>query len=246
MFHHFTTVVSTNTLAADMAEQGAGHGTVIYADRQTGGRGRGGRDFYSPSGGLYFSLILKPQLDSHDLPLTTLAAGVGLCRAVQTGIDVDVHLKWPNDLYLEERKLAGILTESGPVRPGFGPEYLIVEVGLNLTTDCSLFPSVLRSRVISLYHQSMVIDQESFLRISVDAVLSAVRELTLHRKRLLDDWRALDFLQGRELEFAGPDGVVPATGIGLADDGRYRIRDRAGTEHLILAGDLNPLHLAGR
>jgi biotin-(acetyl-CoA carboxylase) ligase len=89
----------------------------------------------------------------------------------------------------------------------------------------------------------MLIDQDRFLQISVDAVLSAVRRLTMNRKGLLDEWRALDYLQGRELEFSGPDGVVAATGIGLADDGRYRIRDHAGVEHLILAGDLNPLHL---
>ena len=228
-----------------MAEKGAGHGTVIYADRQTGGRGRGGREFFSPDGGLFFSLILQPELKNQDLPLVTLAAGVGMCRAIRAMSTVDVRLKWPNDLYLHDRKLAGILTESGPVFPGSGPEYLVVGVGLNLTTKCSLFPSDLRNRVISLYHHTMRLDRKQFLQTSVDAVLDAVGQLVLERNELLDNWRSLDYLQGRDLEFAGPDGVLRATAIGLADDGRYCIRERSGLEHSIVAGDLIPLQLTG-
>ena len=243
VIHHFTTVDSTNSLAVRMAEQGAVHGTVIHADQQTGGRGRGGRQFYSPSGGLYFSVIMKTQLENQDLPLVPLAAGVGLCRAIQTITGAEVWLKWPNDLYFHDRKVAGILTESGPFFPGSGPEYLVVGVGLNLTTKCSLFPSDLRSRVISLYHHTRHLDRKKFLQASVDAILDAVRRLVPDRNGLLDNWRSLDYLQGRNLEFAGPDGVMTATGIGLADDGRYCIRERSGVEHSIVVGDLTPFQL---
>jgi len=123
--HHFTTVESTNTLALRMAEKGAGHGTVIYADRQTGGRGRGGREFFSPDGGLFFSLILQPELKNQDLPLVTLAAGVGMCRAIRAMSTVDVRLKWPNDLYIEERKIGGMITN-------VLHNTLVCGVGLNL------------------------------------------------------------------------------------------------------------------
>jgi len=246
MIHHFASVESTNTLARTMAEKGAGHGTVIHADQQTGGRGRAGRTFFSPAGGLYVSIILEPELEDQDLSLVTLAAGVGLCRAIQTIRPVDVRLKWPNDLYLQDRKLAGILTESGPMNPGSAPRFVVVGVGLNVNTDCARFPSVLRSRVISLYHHTMLVDRDKVLQASVDAIVDAVHQLELDRKGLLDAWRALDYLAGRDLEFDGPDGVLGATGIGLADDGRYRIRDRSGVEHSILAGDLNPLHLTTR
>ena len=240
MIHHFTRVASTNTRAVKIAEEGAGHGTVIYADQQTAGRGRGGRKFHSPGGGLYFTIIIKPHLENQDLPLVTLAAGVGLCRAIQSIRAVDVRLKWPNDLYFHDRKLAGILTESGPVSPGSCPEYLVVGVGLNLTTQCSLFPSDLRSRVISLYPHTVQIDRDKFLQSSVAAILSAVHRLAQDRKGVLDDWRALDYLQGMDLEFDGPDGVLRAIGMGLADDGRYCIRERSGVVHSIVAGDLTP------
>lgn len=244
MIHHFTTVDSTNTLAVQMAVEGACHGTVIHADQQSGGRGRGGREFLSPAGGLYFSLIIKPELELHDLPLITLAAGVGLCNGIRQATGVVVGLKWPNDLYLNDRKLGGILTESGPIRSGTGPEFLVVGVGINVKTDLAHFPSSLRRKVISLYHvRDSGEDIDALLNSVVQAILFSVRTLTVDRDGLLAEWRALDYLQGRVLEYVGHGGVIPATGVCLAHDGQYVIRDHNGVEHSILAGDLNPIKL---
>jgi len=245
VIHHFSTVDSTNTLAVQMAAQGACHGTVIHADQQSGGRGRGGREFFSPAGGLYFSLIIKPELEIHDLPLITLAAGVGLCNGIRQATGAHVQLKWPNDMYSNDRKLAGILTESGPIKSGASPEFLVIGVGINVNTDPNQFPSSLRRRVISLYHHAAgsSVDVDTLLETLVSAILDAVQRLAATREGLLADWRALDYLQGRMLEYAGHDGVVPATGVGLAGDGRYVIRDHNGVEHSILAGDLNPIKL---
>ena len=245
MIHHFTTVDSTNTLAVQMAAQGACHGTVIHADRQSGGRGRGGREFLSPAGGLYFSLIIKPELELHDLPLITLAAGVGLCTGIKQATGVAVQLKWPNDLYSNDRKLGGVLTESGPIKSGAVPEFLVIGVGVNVNTDPDQFPSSLRRKVISLYHHAAdsPVDADRLLKSLVSAMLDAVQRLAVTRQGLLADWRALDYLQGRVLEYTGHDGMVPATGVGLAGDGRYVIRDHNGVEHKILAGDLNPIKL---
>jgi BirA family biotin operon repressor/biotin-[acetyl-CoA-carboxylase] ligase len=116
--HHFAIVDSTNSIALDLARQGAAQGTVVHADQQTGGRGRNGRQFCSPPGGLYFSVILRPELELVDFPLLTLAAGVGLCRGISKTTGVQLQLKWPNDLYFADKKLGGILTESGPLRAG--------------------------------------------------------------------------------------------------------------------------------
>lgn len=227
-----------------MATKGACHGTVIHADYQTGGRGRADRQFISPAGGLYFSLILKPDLDVRDLPLITLAAGVGLCNGIKNVIDVNVQLKWPNDLYLDDRKLGGILTESGPFRRGSGPDFLVIGVGINVKTDLKQFPSSLRCKVISLYHgRECDVGSDSLLKSVVDAMLFSVQRLIVDREKLLADWRALDYLQGRSLEYESDEGITSATGIGLAPDGRYVIRDRAGVEHSILAGDINPISL---
>jgi BirA family biotin operon repressor/biotin-[acetyl-CoA-carboxylase] ligase len=228
-----------------MAVEGACHGTVIHADQQSGGRGRGGREFLSPAGGLYFSLILRPRLDIHDLPLITLAAGVGLSNGIRQATGVRVQLKWPNDLYSNDRKLGGVLTESGPIKSGTVPEFLVIGVGVNVNTDLDKFPSSLRRKVISLYHHVACspVDIDTLLKSFVSAMLDGVQRLAANREGLLADWRALDYLQGRMLEYAGHDGMVPATGVGLAGDGRYVICDHKGVEHSILAGDLNPIKL---
>ncbi|MCI5150848.1 MAG: biotin--[acetyl-CoA-carboxylase] ligase, partial [Candidatus Electrothrix sp. MAN1_4] len=152
LYHHFPSLGSTNTLAVKMAEQGAKHGTVIHADRQTGGKGRGERRFESPAGGLYFSLILHPELELADLPLITLAAGTGLCSCIREVTSLPVLMKWPNDLYLHERKLAGILSESGPIRSAYNgqADFVVIGVGMNVTTKPEQFSPELRQTCISL------------------------------------------------------------------------------------------------
>ena len=244
MIYHFAVVDSTNILATRMAAQGAAQGTVIHADQQTGGRGRAGREFVSPPGGLYFSLILRPVMNTCDLPLITLAAGAGLCAEIRKTAHVDVRLKWPNDLYFTNRKLGGILTESGPFQGGSGPDFVIVGVGINVRTPLELFPSTLRNRAVSLYHaQKQNADVELCLQALVDSILSAVHKLTVNREQLLADWRTYDYLLGRKLEYEGPAGVTPAIGRGLAADGRYVVSDQKGVEHHIVAGDINPINL---
>jgi len=244
VIYHFPTIESTNTEAVHLAGQGASQGTVIHADCQTGGKGRGGRNFFSPEGGLYFSLILRPNIPLKDLSLVTLAVGVGICKCLMATTNRNIQLKWPNDLYLEGRKLGGILTESGPFSENSVPEYLVVGVGINVQTNPDHFPSSLRSRAISLYHYNTTDAAIApLLNGLVDAMLSSVKKLESNKDGLLADWQSLDYLQGKVLKYESPEGVVLATGKGLAPDGRYIIQDEKSQEHLILAGDLNPMCL---
>ena len=254
LYHYFPTIDSTNTLAVNMAEQGAEHGTVIHADRQTGGRGRGGRQFESPAGGLYFSLILRPALDVSVLPLITLAAGACLCASIREIAAVPVMMKWPNDLYLHERKLAGILTESGPIRRGRA-DFVVIGVGLNVTTTPEQFSSELRRKSISLAACSIdsvdftrptscpqvEVEVDTLLPLLVKALHRASQRLGEDREQLLAQWRAFDYLRGRQLHYVRRDNEISATGIGLAEDGQYIILDCQGIEHRVTAGDLNPV-----
>ena len=244
LYHHFSSLDSTNTLAVHMAEQGAEHGTVIHADRQTGGRGRGGRRFESPAGGLYFSLILRPKLEPADLPLITLAAGTGLCLSLREAVSVPVMMKWPNDLYLYERKLGGILTESGSIRAGKA-EFVVIGVGLNLTTELKQFSPELQEKGISLAQIAVDIPEtDNLLPLFVNELQRAAQRLANDKAQLLADWREFDYLQGRALRYVRHEGEIAATGIGLAEDGQYIILDAQGIEHRVTAGDLNPVRPA--
>jgi BirA family transcriptional regulator, biotin operon repressor / biotin---[acetyl-CoA-carboxylase] ligase len=111
-FLWYETVPSTNDLAAALAERGAREGCAVIADAQSAGRGRQGRAWSSPAGsGLYVSTILRPP--THALGLLTIAAGVAVAEAIQSSTGLDPQLKWPNDVYLGERKVAGLLAEAG-------------------------------------------------------------------------------------------------------------------------------------
>src|SRR5262249_594491 len=125
----YAEVPSTNDVAAACAERGAGEGCVIVADTQTAGRGRHGRSWCSPPGaGLYVSLVLRPL--PHALPLLTVGAGVAVAEGIRAATGLAPALKWPNDVYVGSRKLAGILAEAGAAPDG--AQHVVLGVGINL------------------------------------------------------------------------------------------------------------------
>jgi BirA family biotin operon repressor/biotin-[acetyl-CoA-carboxylase] ligase len=215
---HFAATDSTNTCARELAAAGAPHGTVVTAAEQSSGRGRQGRAWTAPPGkALLYSAILRP-LDERHLMLP-LAVPLAVCEAAEElrpGIECGV--KWPNDIHLEDRKLAGVLIEA---RPQDG--WAVIGVGLNLTISPEEFPSDLRATAISIFG-----DEEGGLgksRRSLPAVAptglphiprnaSAVLSRHLDRwvaaepEEVLGEWRQRDVLKGREISWDGGSGVA--------------------------------------
>ena len=134
------TVNSTNTYAKELAQNGAKHNTIVIANHQTAGRGRLGREFFSPSDtGLYMSIILRPDGYPLDPTAVTIAAGVAVCRTVEEICNKQPQIKWVNDIFLDGRKICGILAEAGT---NIGTiDYIIVGIGINVSTED--FPSEL-------------------------------------------------------------------------------------------------------
>jgi len=143
---HFRVTDSTNARARELVEAGAPHGTVVTADEQTAGRGRQGRTWTAPPGkALLYSAILHP-LDEHHL-LLPLSVPLAVCEAAEElEPGVECQIKWPNDIWIDERKLAGVLIEAKP-QDGWA----VIGIGLNLTVPRNEFPSELRDTAISLY-----------------------------------------------------------------------------------------------
>jgi len=136
-------LVSTNDRVKELARQGASHGAIVLADEQTGGRGREGRSWSSPPGGLYLSVLLRPvQVAAGLLPL---AAGLAVAEAVAAEAGVTAELKWPNDVVASGRKLAGVLSEAST--GGSGLEWVVVGIGVNVA---SVLPEDLRATATSL------------------------------------------------------------------------------------------------
>ena len=144
---------STNRVAKELARQGAPHGTAVLAERQTAGRGRLDRRFFSPEGGLYLSVILRPSCPPEDRLLMTPMAAVAVCRAVERLCGVSPGIKWVNDLYLEGKKLCGILCE------GAG-DAVIVGIGLNLKAPEGGFPSEVPAVALELAVERQALAEE--------------------------------------------------------------------------------------
>ena len=143
--HWYAQTASTNDVALRLAENGAPEGTVVGADAQTAGRGRLGRTWASPAGsGLYVSTVLRPA--SHALPLLTIAAGVAISDGIHAASGLRATLKWPNDLYLGPRKVAGILAESG-ASPA-ETNHVVLGFGINLLP--AAYPADVAARATSL------------------------------------------------------------------------------------------------
>lgn len=145
----FNEVKSTNSLASQIAETGAAHGTIITAEQQTKGRGRLGRAWYSPpSKGIYLSIILRPKFSPDQAPGLSIMAALSLAMTVEKILPKKVRIKWPNDLLIGERKAAGILTELTAERKKI--DYVIVGVGININQQSADFPDGLKDSATSL------------------------------------------------------------------------------------------------
>lgn len=141
-------VHSTNDTAKELAMRGCADGTVVMAHEQTGGRGQGEHAWYSATGkGLFFSVALRPKT-FENIQLYSLLAGVALNSSLRSTTGVDTLIKWPNDIYYDGKKIAGILCEAG-WRNG-AVEYVIIGIGINITHTTDDFPEELRARAASL------------------------------------------------------------------------------------------------
>lgn len=187
----FDSLPSTNALALEWARQGAPHGSVVLADSQTAGRGRMGRSFYSPDGGLYLSLVVDTASPYPGL-LTTLAA-VAACRAIQGKLGLRPQIKWVNDILLAGKKVGGILTEGVLVEGALSRA--VIGIGLNLGKPD--FPESLGQTAGSLYQPGRHIDKERLAALLVDGILEGLPQIPAH----LDEYRALCLTLHQEVRF---------------------------------------------
>lgn len=230
---------STNSRAMEMAEKGAPEGTVVVADSQTGGRGRQGRRWISPPGkNIYVSVLLRPDVPPATVPLLSLVAGVALADALE-GMGVPGALKWPNDLYLGDRKAAGILAEmaSDPDRV----RHVVIGVGINVNMDPDDFPPEISGRATSLrIHAGRSFRRSELLARFLDAFAGRYREfLAGGFGAIRDGWDRRDFLRGRRVHLRR--GTRDAWGVaeGVDPGGALRFRpDGAAAADAVYGGEI--------
>lgn len=230
---------STNTIARELVDQGCEEPTLITAQRQESGKGQYNRSFSSPSGGLYFSLLFKPQLEARLIPMLTLATGVACAECITVRYGLQPALKWPNDIYIDDRKLGGILCESVIV-PG-SETWVIIGVGINVNSSVSVFPDELAGTVttiLDLTGSCSSLDQ--LLEEIIAAIFEKTALLGKNRTMLLDAWRRHDYLFGRIARYTDERINLTGRGCGLDQNGCYCIEDESGRRHSVLGGTLRP------
>lgn len=235
-WRHWGRTDSTNVRLREMAAAGAPHGTVVTAGEQTAGRGRQGRTWTAPAyGALLFSTLLRRPAGLHEL--LPLAVPLAVCEAAEE-LEPAVHcaVKWPNDVLVEGRKLAGVLIEARP-RDGWA----VIGVGLNLAIEPGEFPPELRNRAVSL-HTAAGKPPPADRRARVAAAARALsgrldRWFAAAPAEILAAWRDRDALRGREVAWSGGSGVAD----GVDDSGRL-IVVTGGGRVVVGAGEV---HLTG-
>lgn len=144
-------VTSTNTIIKGLVPSGLPEGFVLAAEKQTSGRGRLGRSFESPDGGLYLSILLYPKCAPEVTATLTPCAAVAVSRALEKVCGIVPEIKWPNDLQINGRKLCGILTESSVY---CGRRYVVIGIGINVNTDISALPPEVKDIAASVFGET--------------------------------------------------------------------------------------------
>jgi BirA family biotin operon repressor/biotin-[acetyl-CoA-carboxylase] ligase len=223
--HHRLTD-STNQRAKELADAGAPHGTLVTADEQTAGRGRQGRTWVAPPGSAILMSLVVRDLDEAGamLPLTAAVAVAEACEAVAP---VTCAIKWPNDVWIDRRKVCGILVEG---RPAAG--WAVVGIGLNVTTPPEAFPNELRETATSLAASGAAASVADTQR----ALLARLDErLRDQPATILAAWRERDALRGEPVAWDGGSGTaagIDDSGSLLVDTGDGQVTLGAGEVHL--------------
>jgi len=203
---HLRLTESTNDRARDLAEAGAPSGTIVTAAEQSAGRGRHGHVWSAPPGqALLFSAILRPLDLEHSL--LPLAAPVAVCEAIESVAPVECAIKWPNDVWLDERKVAGVLIEARP------PAWAVIGVGVNVAIADDDFPPDVRWPATSIGDDVTVESMRTALCEALGDWVDAPAPETL------EQFRRRDALSGREVSWEGA-GTAPGSGRAAAVDER--------------------------
>lgn len=234
------TTSSTNADAFRLAEEGAIEGTAVLADFQSGGKGRRGRIWSSPAGvNLYCSVVLRPSIMTHEAPQLTFISAVAVARAIELTTKLTPEIKWPNDLLVSGKKVAGLLNEMSAETDGIN--FVILGIGVNLNMTADQFPSDLRHPATSLLLESGApVDRSRFTGILLQELDRLYKDFLAHGfGPVREEWQQRCNASGRQV-LVSDSGTECTRGwfIGIDTDGALLLRSDDDTMHRITCGDV--------
>ncbi|MFV0446448.1 MAG: biotin--[acetyl-CoA-carboxylase] ligase [Planctomycetaceae bacterium] len=206
---------------------------LVATEQQTAGRGRGANRWWSAPGALTFSLLIEPAalgLTPDRWPALSLSVGLAIALTVESQLrTADVRLKWPNDVYLNGRKVAGILIES----PAAASNRLVIGIGLNVNNSLTHAPDDVRHRAVAMTDVAgSILDRTDLLRRLLVEIEQLLTELAVDSPGLATEWRRHCLLTGRSVVIADSTRTIAGTCLGLDDDGALRVQTGHSVERL--------------
>jgi BirA family biotin operon repressor/biotin-[acetyl-CoA-carboxylase] ligase len=235
-------ITSTNQLAQKMAAEGASEGLVVLAETQTAGRGRMGRRWESPAGvNVYCSILLKPQIPPRQAPQLTFLSAVATAEALKELYGIDARVKWPNDILVGGRKIAGLLNELSAETEQI--HALVLGIGINVNMTADQFPDELR------YPATSVKIETDELHLRLPLVRLLIQRIDFLYAEFLEDgfaplrrrWEALFDLLDRQVEVDLGQRTISGVVGGLEPDGALKLFLPDGSVERVVAGDVRPI-----
>ncbi|MDO5831744.1 MAG: biotin--[acetyl-CoA-carboxylase] ligase [Methanobrevibacter sp.] len=234
----FNEVSSTNTLARFLSMNGIADGSVIISEKQTNARGRSGKSWESPLGGVWLSIVLNPHVDYAKLPLITLATGVAVAKTLEkVGVE-NPEIKWPNDIMINGKKVCGILTEA--VTKLNTIENVIIGVGIDANLDVEDFPEELREGTTTLQNELGRKGSENLLIKTFLEEFEEISELFDHEgyEEILKEWRKRSYSIGKIVEVREPfNKNYDAYVLGVSREGALIVEKIDGTLEKVISGE---------
>lgn len=228
----YESVTSTNELAKSMAVAGAPDMSTVIAEHQSGGRGRYGRSFHSPKNtGIYMSIILRPHRYESDV-LYTVAAAVALRRVISK-YDSEARIKWVNDIYIKDRKVAGILCEAVSEFESGSMSAVICGIGINLTRPDEPFPAELQNK--AGYVSDTGINRSQF---AAEVIKSIGEVMRSDKKDIIKEYADYSMLIGRKIRYQKNEEIFCATATGIDETGGLIVEDDSSNTEILRSGEV--------
>ena len=234
----FNEVMSTNTIAKFLSMNGVGNGAVVISEKQTKARGRSGKNWESPLGGVWLSIILNPNVNHSKIPLITLATGVAVENTLKRIGVKNAEIKWPNDILIHGKKVCGILTEA--ITRFNTIESVIIGVGIDANISIENFPEELRENMTTLNDEiGEKVDENLLIKLFLEE-FEKISEQFINEEyeTILKEWRKNSYTIGKIVEVHEPfskpyDGYV----LGISRDGSLVVEKIDGTLEKVISGE---------
>lgn len=229
---------STNNYLKKLAEDGEKENTVVIAKHQSGGKGRMGRSFFSPKSGLYMSILLRPNFSAEKSLFITTATAVAVSEAIDSLSDKKSSIKWVNDVFIDTKKVCGILTEASIDFETGGLSYAVVGLGVNLYHPADGFPDDIKNIAGTVFNKEINGDEKAKFAAEIINGFFAIYN-NFENNDFMKKYKSKSFVLGKKINVIKGDKKTPATAIDIDDEARLLVEYENGERENLFSGEVS-------